>query len=555
MSSTPTGPPAAQRRAARPRARLRRLAAGVPLGVLAAAPATLVVAPTGAAGAAGDANIRLAHLSPDTPEMDVYVVGFDGSETRALEGLGYGEVSDYAPLDAGEYTFLLRPAGAPADSDPAVTASATLEVGDAYTFAAMGPNADLQQALLTDDLAAPAGGQAKVRLIQASSTAAEVTVQVDGGPLLAQDVPFAQATGYADVASGQWTVTATSSTGAAVSRSLSLDPGTVNSLVVLEGTGGEPFDVTRVVDSTGVDASGATRGEGLGIVTATPLGGVATGAGGTSDAAPVAGADGDGGVNPVAVAVGVGVVVALAYGGTQLRKAHRPVGPDGAGGVAGPAGLPGPAGADRPSAGRHAAVPGVTRPGGAYAGAGMAGPGIATRPEADLVGVGAGDARAAGTALRMPSAVWASGPGSTGPDGPAGGAPAYGGPDHPRSPLVPPALGRQDDLRPPLVPPVPDAWAPDAWVPADAGLPGDGFVPGDGLTAGNGDLPGDGGTAGSWEAGNGSASSGRPGAAPTAPGAGGRPPGSATPPSAWPFAGDPGAGSYRDDRSSGRPRP
>ena len=190
MSPTPTGPSAAQRRAARSRAHVRRLVAGVPLGILATALATLALAPSGSAGAAaGGANIRLAHLSPDTPEMDVYVVGFDGSESKALEGLGYGEVSDYAPLDAGEYTFLLRPAGAPADSDPAVTASATLDSGDAYTFAAMGPNADLQQALLTDDLAAPPGGQAKVRLIQASSTAAEVPSRSRAAPCWRRTCP------------------------------------------------------------------------------------------------------------------------------------------------------------------------------------------------------------------------------------------------------------------------------------------------------------------------------------------------------------------------------
>ena len=491
MSATPTGPPAAQRRAARSRFRARRLAAGVPLGVLATILATLALAPSGSAGAAaGGANIRLAHLSPDTPEMDVYVVGFDGSESKALEGLGYGEVSDYAPLDAGEYTFLLRPAGAPADSDPAVTASATLDSGDAYTFAAMGPNADLHQALLTDDLTAPPGGQAKVRLIQASSTAADVTVQVEGGPLLAQDVPFADATGYANVASGQWTITATSSTGASVSRSLSLDPGTVNSLVVLEGTGSEPFDLTRVVDGTGVDATGAARGEGLGISTAAPLGGVATGGGGTAglaDAGSGSGSgSGSGGVNPVAVAVGVGVLVALAYGGTQLRKAHRPDG-----GLAGPAG-------------RHAGRPSAPDPraGSSLAGAGTAGPGVAVRPEAQLVGVGAGDTHAAsGTALRAPSAVWAAGPGSSGPDGPAG-RPTFGGGDNRRrGPVAPPA------------------------GPAQFALDGVGWATSEG-----------------------------PGAAPLAPGAEPRAAGGATPPSAWPFAGDPGASPYRDDRSSGRPR-
>ncbi len=259
---------------------------------------------------------------------------------------------------------------------------------------------------------------------------------------------------------------------------------------MLEGTGSEPFDVTRVVDGTGVDATGAARGEGLGISTATPLGGVATGAGGTAD--PVgadAGSGGSGGVNPVAVAVGVGVLVALAYGGTQLRKAHRP-----------DAGLAAPAG-------RHVA-PAAPRPGhgAGLAGAGTAGPGIAVRPEAQLVGVGAGDAHPpSGTALRAPSAVWATGPGSSGPDGPAGPRRSADLRRRPRRRARP---GRSPG-RP-------------RWRPGRRRLRlGDQRGP-------RGRSPGSGGRAARA--------------------------GSATPASAWPFAGDPGAGPYRDDRSSGRPR-
>jgi hypothetical protein len=184
----------------------------------------------------------------------------------------------------------------------------------------MGPNADLQQALLTDDLSAPPAGQAKVRLIQASSSAGSVTVTAQDGPTLAEAVPFADTTGYAAVESGQWTVTVTSDGGESVTRLLTLDPGTVNSLVVLEGTNGEPFDITRVVDGTGVDASGAPAGD-LGQTQAAPLGGVATGAGGTA-----AVTDDDGGLNPVAIGVLVGVAGAVAFGGTALRRAHATAG-------------------------------------------------------------------------------------------------------------------------------------------------------------------------------------------------------------------------------------
>jgi hypothetical protein len=275
-----------------------------------------LASPAGAGpSAAGGAKIRLGHFSPDTPEMDVYVTANDGSETKVLEGLGYGQVSDYAPLEPGSYTFLLRPAGADPASDPAVTASADLEDGKAYTFAAMGPHADLKKALLTDDLAAPPAGQAKVRLIQASSTAGTVDVTAADGPVLADDTAFATATGYAAVPAGEWKVDLTSSAAgsSAVERQLDLDPGTVNTLIVLEGSGGQAADLTRVVDATGVDASSDGP---LGLTDAVPLGGVGTGGGGMADGgASSGGANGLGA--PVMLGAGLALLVALAFGGRR----------------------------------------------------------------------------------------------------------------------------------------------------------------------------------------------------------------------------------------------
>ena len=207
-----------------------------------------------------------------------------------------------------------------------------------------------------------------------------------------------------------------------------------------------------------------------------------------------------GGVNPVAVAVGVGVLVALAYGGTQLRKAHRP-----------DAGLAG-----RPVASRSGGPrPGRRRPGRCR----TAGPGIAVRPEAELVGVGAGGAYAD---VRH---------GPAGALGRVGRRPRLVGPRRPGRSCARPSVGGPTACGPRSHPPPGLPGSPPAapWPgPTPAGTPaartGHGWVASDG-----------------------------PGAAPPAPGAEARAAGSATPASAWPFAGDPGAGPYRDDRSSGRP--
>lgn len=297
---------------------------GVPRMIAALAALAATLGHVGPAEAqAPTANIRLAHFSPDAPEMDVYLVGFDGQEEHMLAGLGYGDVSDYASLEPGSYSFLLRPMGAPADSDPAVTASAELEEGATYTFVAMGPMGDMQQALLTDDLSPPPAGEAKVRLLQASSTAGEVDISVVDGPVLAQDRPFTSVTEYAPVPAGAWTVRVTTSNGTELMRQLPLDAGTVNTLVVFEGDGDGP-ELTSVLDAMGVDVS---SDEPMGAKQAMPLGGVATGAGGAADVVVdgVEAASHESGGSGIAVGevlfvvgLGLGLAVVLLLSGLRL---------------------------------------------------------------------------------------------------------------------------------------------------------------------------------------------------------------------------------------------
>ena len=65
----------------------------------------------------GDSYLRLAHLSPDTPKVDVYVASVaDPARSFVVPGVGYGAVSPYQPLPAGSYVISMRGAGAPADS-------------------------------------------------------------------------------------------------------------------------------------------------------------------------------------------------------------------------------------------------------------------------------------------------------------------------------------------------------------------------------------------------------------------------------------------------------
>ncbi|MBB5786633.1 DUF4397 domain-containing protein [Jiangella mangrovi] len=240
---------------------------------------------TGAQGTeepAAEGWARLAHLSPDTPEVDVSLTGLDGESVLQLEDVGYGDVSNYARLPAGTYTAAMRPAGAPADSDPVITAAVEIQDGVAITVAAVGMNADLSGRILVDDLTPPAAGNARVRLISAAVSSPSVDVSTDTGEVLADDAAFGTATDYSEVAGGRWTLEISSDAGTG-STEVDLAAGSVNTLFVLDVDG--ELNVIGVVDSTGTPESPAGgvqtggRGQAESSGWSTPLGAVALVAG------------------------------------------------------------------------------------------------------------------------------------------------------------------------------------------------------------------------------------------------------------------------------------
>ncbi len=256
-----------------------------------------VVASAPAAGAtsrpAGSttAAIRLAHLSPTTTPMDVYVAPFDGKDSILLRDIGYGAVSDYVGAVPGSYVFSWRPRGASPQTPAALTMSAVLEAGSAYTVAGLGADDDVRSVLITDDLTPPARGGARVRFINADESAGAVDLTVSGGAPLVRDADFATVTDYAAVPSGPWTldvVTKDAPDGAEMS--VTLQAGSVNTLLLLD-TESPAGDLTAVVDSPGVTMlSGAAAmslvSDAAGAPAAPVIGGVDTGFGATAATEP-----------------------------------------------------------------------------------------------------------------------------------------------------------------------------------------------------------------------------------------------------------------------------
>ena len=249
---------------------IHRISAVRRLGGAAAAVAALaaVVLSGTPAQAAGDGYVRLAHLSPDTPAVDVYLKSDSGAvKDQRFDGVAYGAMSDYLRLPTGTYSVAMRKAGAAASTPPVLTTQVTVARSAAYTVAGVGRYADLGLRVLKDDLSLPKAAESKIRIIQASVRAPVLDVGGANGKKIADAVQFATTTGYRQVNPGKWTVRVKPTGGGETSDlPCTLGAGNVYSLLVLDDKKG------GLKPELHIDAA---RQGGV------PRGGVATGQGGT----------------------------------------------------------------------------------------------------------------------------------------------------------------------------------------------------------------------------------------------------------------------------------
>jgi hypothetical protein len=224
--------------------------------------ALLNAEPAGASVSTG--WIRLAHLSPNAPAVDVYLYNFGNPDARlVLHHVSYGTVSPYEQVPAGEYTVAMRAAGAKGSAPPILSTGFAVDRGDAYTVAGMGPASGLRLQVMHDTLTAPAG-HALVRVIQASLRQHVVTLSM-GHLTLARNLSFASVTSYQQVTPGQ-SVAQVTGTSEHASARLSLPADSIQTVVVLDGSGG--LQLTDLKDAAGSQVQ--------------PVGGAQTGLGGTA---------------------------------------------------------------------------------------------------------------------------------------------------------------------------------------------------------------------------------------------------------------------------------
>lgn len=144
------------------------------------------------------AAVRVAHLSPDAPAVDVWVDG-----ERVLGGVPFKAVSDYLVVPVGSHRIQVTPANATVPV--VIDATLTFAAGSATTIAATGLLSDLEPIVLSDELDAP-GNAARVRFVHASPDAPAVDITANGGPVVFSNVAFREFEGYGSVGPGTYSL-------------------------------------------------------------------------------------------------------------------------------------------------------------------------------------------------------------------------------------------------------------------------------------------------------------------------------------------------------------
>jgi hypothetical protein len=139
------------------------------------------------------ANVRVAHLSPNTPNVDVFL---DGAKVPELTNVPFKTVSGYLQIPVGARKIEIFATGQ--TTNPAISVPSLVLEKKNYTVAAIGLLGGagaqaLKANVYVDDLVNKAG-KAKVRVIHASPDAPNVDVAVQGGAVVVANLAYPNAT-------------------------------------------------------------------------------------------------------------------------------------------------------------------------------------------------------------------------------------------------------------------------------------------------------------------------------------------------------------------------
>ena len=201
--------------------------------------------------------LRAIHLSPDAPNVDIYV-----NNQLAISNLAYLSTTSHLPLGAANVNVKVNVVNTPTT----VIDSEISLPSDFNTLIALNSVSNLEPILLSDDKDAPSFGSAKIRVVHGISNVGGVDVYAlpsssNCNNLQAQQpvlssVPFKGASGYLTVSSGVYDIcvaTSGSSTAAIVADDLILSSQSVSTVIAVNQKNNFSSLGFFVIDDLGVN--------------------------------------------------------------------------------------------------------------------------------------------------------------------------------------------------------------------------------------------------------------------------------------------------------------
>jgi hypothetical protein len=187
--------------------------------------------------------VSLYNASPDAPALTVSV-----DNKYVGTGLRYGDYSGYLPFHTGERTLQFGPANA---DNVAVDTTLTLAEGKVYSLFIADQYSKASLVVIDDTSPVPAAGKAMVRLVNLSSDAGamQVNLKNDGSSLIAAK-QFKQASAFTEIIAENYDLEVVQANGSVKLSvpSITFQPGKFYSIVV-KGYNAPPSGNTNVLSA------------------------------------------------------------------------------------------------------------------------------------------------------------------------------------------------------------------------------------------------------------------------------------------------------------------
>lgn len=141
-----------------------------------------------AAAAEPVSRVRVAHFSPDTPAVEVFL---DGASS-GIQVLEFGQISGWVEVPAGTYSVAVAPAGAGVENAAIGPVNLTLRAGAFQTIAAIGSlgSGTLTATVIGENYSPLNAGEARVTVFHGIEDAPAVDVILPDGTAVVRSLAF-----------------------------------------------------------------------------------------------------------------------------------------------------------------------------------------------------------------------------------------------------------------------------------------------------------------------------------------------------------------------------